>query len=460
MSELSIVLRSLRIRTVATIVTVASVALAVALLLVILSVRDASMRAFERGGGNMHFIVSRDDSPLVSVLNGIFHAAAPPRAIEWSRYEEIRDRYPLEFAVPIQLGDSFRGYPVIATTRDFFDLYRPSGLEETGWRVREGRLMEASFEVVLGSRVAREAGLKIGDGLLLAHGYGPGVPATGEVLAAGAHGLESGDHHHHHHHHHHDGEPHVCEPGDVHDTYVFSVVGILEPTGGPHDRALITDLEASWVVHAHERRLMENPFVDTGPDDLLPEDRLITGMYIRVAGRPGGRFSGSMQQVYNELRADPTLTVAEPGQQIRTLFEIVGSVDRILLAMAGAVMLTSCASILLALYGSVEQRRRQTAILRVLGFSRSRVFGLVLTESAMIGLFGGVAGVILGAGGMYAVAHAVRSRIGLAIDPDFFTGWSVVLVALAVGAACLAGMLPALVAYRTAVADHLRPRAA
>lgn len=455
MSEFAIVLRSLRIRALSTVLTTASIALAVALLLVILTVRDTSLRAFSEGGGNMNFIVSRDDSPLTSVLNGLFHASAPPRPIEWTRYNEIRTKYPLEFAVPIQLGDSFRGLPVIATTREFFDRYQPGGGGDGTWRVREGRLFEAPFEIVAGARAARIAGVRVGDRLALAHGYGPDVPRAGEVIRGDAPGFEP------HHHDDHDPEDgHVCPPGHVHYNYTFEVVGILEPTGGPHDRALVTDLVGSWIVHAQERRVLEDRFADTTEADLLDEDRLITGIYVRTASRAGGRFSGVTQQVFTDLRRDPTLTVAEPGQQIRTLFEIVTNVDRVLLALAGAVLLTSIASILVALTGAMDQRRRQSAVLRVLGFSRARIFGLSLTESALMGLFGGLVGVALGAGGTQLVAAALETRTGLALDPPMLSRWAIALLALATTLSTIAGLLPGIALYRNQVAESLRPAAA
>src|SRR5262249_20833227 len=126
--------------------------------------------------------------------------------------------------------------------------------------------------------------------------------------------------------------------------------------------------------------------------DLIDEDKKITGIYMRVVTPPGSNVSAVLPQVFDRLRKEPGITVASPSQEIRRLFGIVSNIDQILFAMAGVVMISSGIGIMLALYNSMEQRRRQIAVLRVLGCSRPRVFGLVLTESALLGLLGGAAG--------------------------------------------------------------------
>jgi putative ABC transport system permease protein len=151
------------------------------------------------------------------------------------------------------------------------------------------------------------------------------------------------------------------------------------------------------------------------------------------------------------------VTVAQPRQEVGNLFKIVSNVNLILLAIAAAVMLSSGIAIMLALYNSMEQRRRQIAVLRVLGASRSRVFGLVVTESAVIGLLGAIAGVAVAALGAWIASTIMKERLGLLIDPSLqpiaVIGVSVSTIVLAAAA----GLAPAIVAYRNSVARNLRP---
>jgi putative ABC transport system permease protein len=170
LSDFTIIRHSMTARLFSTITAILTVAVAVALLLVLLSMRDAGRQAFRRGSGNMHLLISRDASPLVSVLNGVFYANPPQRPIEWSKYQEIASRYPLEFAIPTQLGDSYRGFPVMATTAEFFSKFQPDPNEP--WALADGRFFQGPFEVVVGATAAKQAGLRIGERIHLTHGSG------------------------------------------------------------------------------------------------------------------------------------------------------------------------------------------------------------------------------------------------------------------------------------------------
>ncbi len=159
------------------------------------------------------------------------------------------------------------------------------------------------------------------------------------------------------------------------------------------------------------------------------------------------------------LSKDPDVTVAAPDQEIGKLFVIVGNIDRIIVALAAVVLVVGALTIMLLLYQAMEQRRRQIAVLRVLGCSRSRVFGLVVTESAVIGTAGTILGVAASFLGSRLVADALYARLNLVIEPTveprLILGVAVAPIALAP----LAGLVPAVAAYRTPVIKNLRPLA-
>jgi putative ABC transport system permease protein len=142
---------------------------------------------------------------------------------------------------------------------------------------------------------------------------------------------------------------------------------------------------------------------------------------------------------------------------MRRLFVIVSNVDVIFRAMAVIVLLSSAIAIMLALYNSMNERRRQIAVLRVLGSSRGRIFGLVITESALLGVLGAGAGLVLALVGGIAAAAVLRSRIGLVIRPAWSPDWVLPVLVGAVLLAALAGLVPAVMAYRTSVAKNLKP---
>ena len=424
MSDLVIVLRSLRTRLFSTVVVVLTVALSAGLLLSILSLRTAGERAFERGTGNAHLLVSRDGSPLASILNGIFYANPPKAPIDEAKLAELRASFPWDMFVPTAIGDSYRTLPVVATTADFFRKFEPVAGEP--WTFAEGRPFERNFEIVIGDAVARETGLRLGAKIVLTHGSGKSREG-------------------------------VDEHAHEHREYLFEVVGILKPSGSPHDRALFCDLESSWILHAHDRFEREGTHKTVVAADLVPEDRLVTGALIRLPSRDPRSAPPALMSQYERLRRDGSITVAIPANEVQRLFGIVASIDVLFIAMAAATLVTSGVAILLAMVNSMSERRRQVAILRVLGASKGRIFMLVLTESTLIGLAGSAFGVAICAAALFIATGWMRAAHGIVIAPELDARSAVVVAMGTTALAALAGVVPAVLAYRVSVARNLRP---
>ena len=445
MTDFVIITRSMRARRFSTMLTALSVAVAVALLLTLLMMKDAGRAAFERGTGNVHMVVGRDGTPLQSLLNSVYYAGIPRNPIRWAEFEKLRDAHAPEipmppgiqpgFAIPIQLGDSFKGLPVVATTEAFFTRFEP--VAGRPFEFASGEKFKENFQAVLGSRASRDTGLRVGDKFHVTHGSG----------------LD----------------------GHVHDEFEFTVVGVLKDTGSAHDRAIFTNLNSSWLLHALDRLEREHGHDhgheghEHGPDgeclhgpeiseaDLTDADRLITGVLLRTPTREGRDASAAMATVFTSLRSDTSLTVAQPSQEINRLFTIVGAVDKVLIAMAAVVLAGSGVSILLAMYGSMDLRRRQVAILRVLGCSKGRIFSLVLTEAALIGVIGSALGIALAFAAGPLIALVMRRQLGLFIDPVLPPDLTLLTMVGVIVLAALAGLLPAVMAYRTPVANNLKP---
>ncbi|MDG2022267.1 MAG: ABC transporter permease [Phycisphaerales bacterium] len=467
MTDLRLVLKSLMARSASTAVTCLLIAIAVALLLSMLSLREAGRRSFTRGVGNAHLVVSGDSSPLVAVLNGLFYANAPRAALPESKVVEITTSFPWAWAIPTQLGDSFRGFPVIATTPQFLEDFEPAPGEP--WVFAEGRNIELPFEVVLASGVAAATGLGIGDRLHLTHGMGVGgappvsAPSVENSMIASVPGppvdesLEAEADAHDHSHDHAHGHVHADDGEHVHDEVVFEVVGVLEPSGTHHDRLVVTELQGAWFIHAIDRREVAGRALPVSVEDLEAGDRLITGILLRTPVRAGRNSAAVLQGAFDRLRRDPSITVASPSTQVDRLFGIVASLDAVFIALGGGILLSGVISVMLVLWNSMELRRRQIAVLRVIGCPQRRILGLVLTESAIIGLVGAIVGGLLAVGGASLAAGLLAMRTGVVIAPTVDPQASVLIAAGTVALAALAGVAPAIKAYRTPVADNLRP---
>ena len=544
MTDLRLVLKSLSARSTSTIITCLLISIAVALLISMRSLREAGRRSFTRGVGNAHLVVSGDSSPLVAVLNGIFYANPPRAPLSEAKVAEISGSMPWAWAIPTQLGDSFRGFPVLGTTPAFLDAFEPALGEP--WRIRRpGRNIEGPFDVVLGSQVAASTGLGVGDRIFLTHGMG--MAASGDSVrivdadvGATSGGHEGHDHavsgpdhavpgpepaihdhdghdhedhsdhdhsdhdghdHHDHDHHDHDGHDHDVLGSDhavpgpdstgpethddhghdhhghdhhghdhhghghvhadgsphVHEEAAFEVVGVLEPSGTHHDRILVASIEGSWFLHAIDRWEAAGRPLPEGVEDLDAEDRLMTGMLLRTPVRAGRNSAAILQSAFDRLRRDPSITVASPATQVDRLFSIVASLDAVFIALGGAILVSGAISVMLVLWNSMELRRRQIAVLRVLGCTRRRVLGMVMTESAIIGILGATLGVGLAVAGSGLVAGLLAARTGVVIMPVVDPESSLLIVGGTVVLAVFAGIAPAIRAYRTPVAEHLRP---
>jgi putative ABC transport system permease protein len=406
--------------------------------------RKAARDSFERGSGNTHLILSAEPDPMSVVLNNIFYARLPQQYILHDRFERLIASIPIRdeskklmdgYAIPLAQGDSYRGLPVLATTPEFFSAFQPQ--VDHPWKFAAGAPFAGDLQVVLGATAARHTGLKMGDKVVLTHGSGDsrGGPVAHE-----------------------------------HDEFKFEVVGVLKPSGTAHDRALIVSLQSSWIIHAQDRLEKEHGAGEhhhhgdghddehvAGADDLIAADKKLTGALVRLASATASGAPSVLQQVAFTLKREPGLTVAQPAAEIVKLFGIVSNIDQVLLAMAAVVMVSSGIAIMLALYNSMEQRRRQIAILRVLGCSRPRVFGLVLTESAMLGLIGAAAGSVLAAASQTVVTQIMKQRLGLVIEASIAPTLGLTIVLATVLLATLSGVVPAVMAYRTAVAKNLKP---
>lgn len=438
MSDFILVWRSLRARQLSSCVTVAMVMVAVALLLVLLSLREAAAQAFRRGTGNIHLLVSADASPLVGVLNGLFYANAPANPIAWTKYEEIQESFPWQWAIPTQLGDSYLGSPVMATESEFLTNFEP--VVGKPFRLAAGKVFEGDFEVVVGAQAASEHRLALGQKVVMNHG------------ASGSR-----------------------EGGHQHADHPYEVVGILEPTRSAHDRALFTNLQSTWIIHAEDRREQSASGGSSGEgahadhdaqghehahveaSGLTDADKLITGILLRLPTRPGSDSSASISSQLDRLRRDTAINVAQPAQQIGRLMAIVGDIDWLFLAMATVVLLSSSVSIMLAMVASMDLRRRQVAILRVLGASAWRVFMLAITESTLIGAIGSVLGAGLAIVGCEVASSLLADRIGLRVAGSIDLRSALLVVVGAIVLAAVAGVIPAIKSYRTSVARHLRP---
>jgi len=396
-----IVAKSLRQHLVSTLVSAVAIALAGGLLMAVWVMRQEANRTFTSVSGGFDAVLGTRSSKLQLVLNAIFHLEDSPGNISAEDVELVRRNPNVSLALPIAVGDNYRGYRLVGTTTQLFD-----GLDYAPGRTYRvlppGRPFDPEAkEAVVGSFVARKLGLQVGDSFHPFHGL-------------------------------------IYDERKQH-AETFVVTGLLEPTGTPADRVI-------WIPLAGLQRM-------SGHDPRVATD--VSAVLIRLKeGNPMAGFQ--MDMLFN--KRGNKFTFAWPiGAILARLFDKVAWFDRILALVCYLVVIVATASILASIYNSMNERRREIAILRALGARRATIFGAVVVESAAIAAVGMLFGFLVYGAIVLVASGIIRAQTGVIIEP---LAWHPVLgtapaAIIALAAAC--GIFPALKAYRTDVASHLVP---
>ena len=398
-----LVRRSLRQHAFSSAICVVALALAGGLLMSVWTLKSGARQAFDEAGSSFDGVLGARGSKLQLVLNAVFHLDESPGNVAAEDYESIRRHPAVEIAIPIALGDNYRGYRIVGTVTNLFTEVevRPGKRH----RVQSpGRWFDsARREAVIGSVVADRLGLRLGD------------------IFRPYHGLTFHEDHEH--------------------EEEFLVVGVLEPSNTPADRIL-------WVPLAGVQHM-------SGHDPAHATE--VSAVLVRF--RPQSLAAG--QQLDRQYNREGThLTFAWPiARIVASFFDRVAWIEKVLVLVAWLVAVVAAATILTTLYGSLSERRRDLAILRALGAHRRTIFGLLLLEAATLSALG-----VIGALGVHAVIHAVagsviRAQTGMVLDPLAAGVALVGIAALVIVLGVLAGLAPAVKAYRTEVASHLAPLA-
>lgn len=398
--------------------TLAAIALSVCLLLAVERVRQDAREGFQQSISGTDLVVGARTGPVQLMLYAVFHVGGATSNIRWESVQRIAGRPEVAWTIPLSLGDSHRGFPVLGTTGAYFEHLRYG--QDENLRFSTGRVFKGIFEAVLGSDVAARLGYRIGDRIVLNHG-------TGEA------GLTE----------------HADKP--------FVVTGVLAPTGTPVDRTVHVGLEAIQALHLDWKGGAPIPGLSIPPEyvrkfDLSPKEvtAVLVGLKIRAA-------VFRVQRFVNDYPEEPLLAVL-PGVALDELWEIVGFVEKILLLISIMVISVGLAGLIAVVLAGLNERRRELAILRSVGARPADIFMLLLAESFAVTLLGALAGAVL-LGILTAVAAPlVQENFGLVIRPRLLSLQEARWLILVVGAALLASVLPGYRAYRLSLSDGLIPR--
>lgn len=403
-----------------------SIALATALLLTLEGLRHGVREGFSQAVSGTDLVVGARTGPVQLMLYAVFRVGGATNNVSMDSVRAVAAHRAVDWVVPLSLGDSHRGYPVMGTTPEYFTRFRWGDRQPLA--LREGRAFagtaEAVFEAVLGADVARALGYRIGQRITLTHGTGP--------AAQGPMAIEHAD-------------------------QAFTVTGILQPTGTPVDRTVHVSLQAITALHLDWVAGVPLPGARSTAAQVQAADlepRQVTAALVGLKSRAA---VFGVQRFVADYAAEPLMAVL-PGVALDELWTVVGFGERALLAVSGLVALVSLAGMVAVVLAGLNERRRELAVLRAVGAGPGHVVGLLALEGALVTGAGALAGVAVSVAAAWAAGPVLQQRLGIALQPALPTGAQWALVGAVLVAGMLASLLPAWRAYRLSLADGLSPR--
>ncbi len=412
MSFWRILLHNIRRHRFSTVLALISITLGVGLLTAVVSFREQSHRHFVTEGVGVDAILGPKGSPLQIALNALYHLEEMPGKIKWTYYEKVRKDPLVVDAIPFVTGHSYAGFRVNAIDDRFFTSfeYQPgkrfSFDSDLGG---QGRMFKARDEAVAGWAVARALGLHLGD--------------TFNPVC----GVHSGD------------------PVHIHDQ--IAIVGVLAPTGTPHDRAIYIPLKTFYTLEGH------GASVAAMATDLT--QREISGAYLKLKHIRGGAMNPGVQNLKYEVDQSTEAQLVVPSEVVPRILDIIGWVDRVMFIVGALVTLLAIMFLFVVLITALREQRRELAMMRMLGANRRTVFGLIMSEAVLLSGLGTIMGIAFGHLLVSFGSHYVAVETGMQFSSGFVPSADIWVLPGITLLGAVAGLIPALQAYRMSILRNI-----
>lgn len=411
-------LQSLRNRALTASLTVLAIAFSVMLLLGVEKVRTGARQSFADTISGTDLVVGARSGAIQLLLYSVFRIGNATNNVTWKSYEDIAKRPEVAWIVPLSLGDSHHGFRVLGTSPDYFDHYKYRHGQQIAFTA--GKPFGDLFDAVIGADVAQELGYKVGDNIVVAHG-------VGSVSFV----------------------EHADKP--------FRVSGILAKTGTPVDRTVHVSLEAIEAIHVDWQNGMPVPGEGVTAEEVRKMDLRPKAITAVLVGLKSKLATFKLQRWINTYPEEP-LSAIIPGAALQELWGLVGTAETALSLVSAMVVATALLGMVTMILTTLNERRREMAILRSVGARPVTILGLLATEAGLLTL----AGVVLGMTLLYVSLGLLQPYVDrayglhLEIDPPTPREW--LTLGTIVVAGFLAGLLPAMRAYRLSLADGMTVR--
>lgn len=418
MNDFTLILSSLKSRWLNASLSVLLTAFGVMLALIIIQFGQHVQNRLKADGKGIDIVIGTKGSPMQLILSSVYHIDIPTGNIPYDQAKKWMAHPHIKTAIPLALGDNWRGYRIIGTTPEYVSHYNAT--------LQDGHLWHHSFDAIAGAMV----GLKTGD------------------TFSGAHGLIDGGH--------------------VHNDQHYKITGVLKPTGTVLDRLILTSVNSVLNIHGlsdidnaphnhddHEHHHDEPEHNDHGHshndhDDHADsfQDPEITALLLTTKS-PIANIN-----LPRQINRDTALQAANPALEMARLTAMLGLGSQSLNALSALLIIIAALSIFAGLAASLENRLSDLAILRALGYSRYRLAYIMMIEAMIIVVLGLVLGCLMGLCGFFILSQIIpplsASGAMITLSPN------IILVIIGVlGAGLFAAILPAIRAAKVDVAKQL-----
>ncbi|MFS2097412.1 ABC transporter permease [Variovorax sp. Varisp85] len=398
--------------------TVFSIALSTFLLLGVERIRTELRENFSSSVSGTDLIVGARTGSTQLLLYSVFRIGAATNNISWKSVQALSAHPGVDWVVPLSLGDSHRGFAVLATSTDYFTHFRYGDRQTL--KLREGKPFSELFDAVVGAEVADKLGYHVGQKITLAHG-------SGELNVA----------------------EHADKP--------FTVVGVLARTGTPVDRTVHIGLAAMEAIHLEWVGGAPMPGVHIPAEQVRKFDLTPKNVTAALVGLKNRAAVFGVQRWISTYTGEPLMAIL-PGVALDELWSVIGIGENALLLMSALVALVSLAGLVSVVMAGLNERRRELAVLRAVGAGLRHVLALLALEGAMVTVLGVAFGVVMAVLGITLLSPWLQSQFGLTLSLSEPTLNEWLLMASLLAAGWLASLLPGIRAYRLSLADGLSPR--
>jgi len=414
MTLLRIALKSARFRRTSLLLTVFTIAISVTLLLGVDKIRKESKSSLLNTVSQTDLIVGARSSPTNLLLYSVFRIGKATNNVSWETYESIAAKDEVAWTIPISLGDSHRGFRVMGTTSDYFDFYRYGSAKPLV--LDSGSRFDGVYDTVLGADVANDLGYELGDEIIISHGL-------------------------------------VSADFADHDDKPFTVVGILDKTGTPVDRTVHISLAGIEAIHVDWQGGARSN-VTLNAEQALQLDLTPTSITAFMVGLENRAQTFQVQRQINDFPDEPMSAIL-PGATLAEFWRTISTIEQILFVISGFVLVVGLLGMLTTILSTLNERRREIAVLRAIGARATHVVMLIVLETLLVVTAGCVAGVGMLYGLLAIARPIVARRTGVDLALTWLDPTQLGIMAAVILGAMLVALVPGLIAYRRSIQDGL-----